>query len=311
MGWEDLMNKLADAFTTDGIVGDGIGPILELEKTYGEFVEKTYKGHSILSHCFQEFYKDTIETAATVWKEKDRKPTPPTYSETLLWHLGNFRCVRAVDVLFHNGYPMDGFARLRHLKESALYLGAMFSGLTTFSRINGLDGVVSGKPLTREDMNVIRQKRKQEEKRLLGLMIRATSGLPPEHIELLERWESYFHEEVHGAHLTQVFEHGPAITGEDTTSVAPKPREKSCAMFINRFCEIAWMLHRTLPIMQLTYRPFGAHWNHKWHLLDENFRVMEGSLAEMGKKIGEVFIAFVDTKFPFTPVCFFDAMVKT
>ncbi len=311
MGWEELMNELADVFTTNGIVGYRIGKVIEHEKAYSSFVEKTYKGHSILSHSFQEFYMDSLELAGAVWQEKNRRVTPPTYTETWLWHLGNFRCLRAVDILFHNGYPMDGFARLRHLKESALYLAALLTGLTTYNQVTGIEGVLHAtQPPTREDVDQIRKNRMSEERRLLGLMIRKDSGLTEDQLFELGRWEGFFHQEVHGGNLTQVLEHGPAIRGEDTTSVAPKPREKACAMFINRFCEIGWMLHRTLPILQLSYRQFDEEWRKKWHLLDQNFLTMEQSLADMGKNIGSVFIEFMNVKFAFTPDHNFDTYVK-
>lgn len=71
------------------------------------------------------------------------------------------------------------------------------------------------------------------------------------------------------------------------------------------------MLHRTFPIMQLSQRRFDNNWIQKWQLLDDNFRCMEESLAAMGKKIGSVFIAFIDAKFPFDPKCCFDTHVKT
>jgi hypothetical protein len=311
MGWEELQHRLTDAFTMYGVVGYRICHVIEYEKAYGAFIERTYKGHSILSLSFQEFYTDTIEAALSVCNQEDGKPTPPRYLESVLWHLGNFRNIRAVDILFHNGYPMDGLARLRHLKESAIFLDAMLSGLTTYSRIKGWDGVVTpGKKLIAKDMELIRKNRMQEEKRILGLMLRKSSGLADTDIAKLEKWENYFHEEVHGAFLTQVLEHGPAIRGEDTISVAPKPHECSCFMFMNRFCEVAWMLHRTLPIMQLSTHRFGSEWADKWKLIDDNFFVLEKSIAEMGKSIGDIFIRFMEMKFPFDSETCFDTFVK-
>jgi len=308
MGWEDLQQKLEDTFTLDGVIGKKVSLVMEYEKNYGNFVEEKYRGHSILVHSFQEFFIETLEIAGSAWNEHDRKPTPPTYSETWLWHLANFRSLRAIDILFHNGYPMDGFARLRHLKESALYLAALLSGLTTYNAVNGIEGVE--KITTREDMEQVRKRRMKEERRLLGLMIRKDSGFSEDQLRELGQWEEFFHQEVHGAMLTQVLEHGPAAQGKDTVSVAPKPRERSCAMFINRFDEVAWMLHRTLPILQLSYRPFGDNWQKKWRLLDENFYAIEQSLADMGKKIGTVFIDLINKKFAFTPEHNFDSHVK-
>ncbi len=311
MGWEDLQNRLADAFTTDGIVGNRLLQVIEAEKTYCAFIERTLKGHSILSHCFQEFCTDTLGAAASVWKAKEPTSTPPSYSGVFPWHLANFRSIRPVDILFHSRYPMDGFARLRYLKEEALYLGALLSGLTSYSKIKGWDGVVKpGKVPTPEEMDQVSRNRKKEEKRVLCLMIREKSGLAPEQLMQLHRWETFFNLEVHGARLTQALEHGPALRGEDTLSLAPKRRQASCAMFMNRFSEVAWMLHRTLPILQLSTRRFDAAWGRKWQLLDDNFLSMVQSLADLGKPFGNVFVAFVSQKFPFEPEVCFDTHVK-
>jgi hypothetical protein len=312
MGWQELQKRLMDAFTVKGILGKKVLSVIYYEKAYGEYVEETWRGHSILSHSFQEFYIETIQAATSVWQEKERKPTPPNYSETILWHFGNFRNLRAVDILFHNGYPMDGFARLRHIKESAIWGGAMLGGVTTYTDIKGLQSVLfTGKPVTSADWTKFRKNRKKEERRVFGPMIRKESGLPLDYIAELETWQGLFHEEVHGAGLTQALDHGPAIKGEDTISVAPKPSHLSCAMFINRFCEVGWMLHRTLPAMQLSYRLFGPSWDRKWHLIDENFEAAEEFLRDMGKRIGGVFIEFINIKFPFSPNSSFAVNVKT
>ena len=302
MEWEELHRRLIQTFTTNGIIGNKVLQVMEHEKAYGSVVAKAYRGHEILSHSFQEFYINTIEMAASIWKDKDRLCTPPTYSESLLWHLGNFRSIRTIDILFHSGYPTESLARLRYLKESALFLGAMLSGLTTYSQIKGLN---DSKKITEDDMDLIRKNQIKEERRIFELMLRKKSNLDKNDIVNLKRWEDYFNKETHGAFLTLAFEHGPAIKGAEATSVAPKRQHRSCAMFINRFSEIAWMLHRTLPIMQLSNHPFSDEWKNKWKLLDDNFLMVEKQLAEMNKPIGHTFIRFMETKFPFdAEVCF-------
>jgi hypothetical protein len=312
MDWKELQNRLSDEFTTDGILGKRVDDVIHCESDYGAFVENSYKGYCILSRSIQEFYMDTLQTAASVWTKKDNPPPPLTCVDTWLWHLANFRSIRAVDILFHNGYPMDGFARLRHLKESALYLGAMLGGLTSYFRIKGYDDVMTaGKPFTQEDADRVKKNRKKEEKRILDLMLRENSGLPLDHRAQLKEWEEDFHSEVHGAFLTQVLEHGPAILGEDTTSVAPQPREKSCVMFMSAFVEVGWLLHRTLPILQLSHQRFDDRWVGKWRLLDVNFLVMKRSQAEKGDPFSDVFINFVATKFPFGPEVCFDTHVRS
>ena len=306
MGWDPLRNQLADTFLTNGIFSTRLHQIIESEQEYCKFIESNYGGHIVLADSFQEFYIETIELAASVWKSGENDPCPPGYSECFLWHLGNLRSIRSIDILFYKGYSMDGFARLRYLKESAIFLAAILSGETTYFKIKGSDGViVPEKKIVAEDMENIRKNSMKEERRILNLMLRGKSGLDKADISQLKKWESFFHKEVHGGMLTQVFEYGDAMRGEDTLSIAPKPKEASVNMLMNRFSEVGWMLHRTLPIMQLSSRKFDSVWREKWKLLDQNFRLVSQGLADMEKDIGSTFIRFIDVKFPFNEeACF-------
>ena len=141
---------------------------------------------------------------------------------------------------------------------------------------------------------------------MLELMIRKQSGLAQDYLDELARWEGFFNEEVHGARLTMFVEEGPAIKGEDTCSVAPKPRPEPCFMFMNRFSEVCWMLHRTLPILQLRDRPFREPWAQNWSILDDSFLSMEKELADIGKRIASVIIELIKAKFPFGPQTVFE-----
>ncbi|GAF70536.1 unnamed protein product [marine sediment metagenome] len=63
-------------------------------------------------------------------------------------------------------------------------------------------------------------------------MIRRRSGFPQERLDELTRWEGFFNEEVHGARLTLFLEQGPAMEGQYTASLLPKPRYGQCVMFM-------------------------------------------------------------------------------
>jgi hypothetical protein len=295
----ELLNRLADVFTTNGVVGDGLSYVLDHEREYEGFVEKSYEAYSVMSRSFQEFYMDTLEESARL------ESRPLTFADTFCWHFANFRVFRAADILFRKGYPTAGLAYLRSAQESALYFGAMLNGLTSYQQITGQDGInVTGRSLTREEACSIRKRRQKEEQRIRDLMIRGKSGLTSEILGELKRWESFFNVEIHGALLTQ------ALEQENTVSVAPKPRDVPCNMFIHRFFEVSWMIHRTLPIMQLSNQRFTDEWATRWQLLDDNFRRMEESLAQDGREIGTAFTAFIDVKFPFDPSCCFGTHVQ-
>ena len=191
-----------------------------------------------------------------------------------------------------------------------MFLAAIMNGITTFSAINGLPAGNQHKtPITDDGYKIIIKNRKTEERRVLDIMIRNKSGLDPVHLNHLSQWEAMFNDEVHGARLTMTLEHGPAAKGEDTTTIAPKFREKACGMFMNRFSEVCWMLHRTLPFLQLPHQPFNDKWADKWHILDDSFRFMEQSLADAQRDIAKAIIAIIEKKYPFSPCSYFS--VKT
>ena len=156
----------------------------------------------------------------------------------------------------------------------------------------------------------MRRNSMKEENKILGLMLRKKAGLAPEDIAQLQKWESFFNKEVHGATLTQAFEHGPALQGEGGISVAPIPNKDSIGMFMNRFTEVAWMLHRTLPMLQLSSQRFDSEWMGKWKLLDQNFHEMVKGTAELEREFFYTIIRFVNTKFPFNEETCYDTHRK-
>ena len=290
-----LLIKLADAFTSNGIVGYGLKKVIDREAAYSSSVEKKYKGYSVLFHSFQEFYMDSIELAGAMSDDPKQKP-PPVYWDIWLWHLGCFRALRSTDILFHSGYPLEGVPRLRFLKESAVFIAAIHTGKTTYDKLMGAEGTSHGRAIpSKEAMDQIRKKRQNEERKLLGLTLRKKSGLTQEQQAELERWESFFNMETHNGFLTQALEFL-----DRPVSVAPNPSDDSCSLFINRFCEIQWMLHRTIPFLQLSTKMFNDEWHKKWNLLNQSFQFMQQNLADTGKPIGTVFIEFMELKFPFT-----------
>jgi len=56
-----------------------------------------------------------------------------------------------------------------------------------------------------------------------------------------------------------------------------------------------------MPYLQLSPNSFGLEWNEKWTLLDEAYSMQVQGFADLGKKIGDVFIRLIKSKFNFTP----------
>jgi hypothetical protein len=79
-------------------------------------------------------------------------------------------------------------------------------------------------------------------------------------------------------------------------------------MYMNRACEVAWLITRLFPYLQVEENAFGDKWRARHEILDDSFRHMQLGLSELGKKIGDAFIKFVDTNFAFKkPFHYFEA----
>jgi len=155
------------------------------------------------------------------------------------------------------------------------------------------------------NMDKIRRRRKEEEHRILDRMIRKRSGLPANVIEELEGWEQLFHEEVHGSRLSFVSEMKDLVRQGTVPSIGPTPNESSMVMYMNRACEIAWLMVRLMPYLQPTEDAFGGRWRTQYQILDDSFLYMQRALSKIGKKIGDAFIIFVDQKFSFRQPLFY------
>lgn len=65
---------------------------------------------------------------------------------------------------------------------------------------------------------------------------------------------------------------------------------------MNRFCEVSWLFHRTIPLLQGPGLEFSDSWRERWRVLEDSFWQMELGLADIGKEVANVFIRFIDTK---------------
>ena len=298
MDVSEWQNRLERYFTVNGVIGGHLLEIIDKEKKYGEYVTTKFHGQRVLMDSFFSFFIETIRIVNSEIKKKGWPTNYPQYGPTILFYVTLFRSFRAAENLFTCGYPLDGYALVRDIKDRAIFLGAIVNGITSLSKIFGYGGV---KVLTEETYKELKDKRKKEEFRVLNLMIRTKSGLgEPVRFEL-QKWENFFREEVHGSKLTYFTEGGKWLKGEIPLSIGPVPMERSCAIYMNRASEIGWLIVRLFPYLQLEAHSFGEEWADKWNVLDDSFRIMIKALEKLGKKIASAFINFVDIKFPFGP----------
>jgi hypothetical protein len=158
------------------------------------------------------------------------------------------------------------------------------------------EGVVPGQNL---DLAQVKKLRRKTEMEVSLQMSGSKSGLSASTIDELAVWDELFNYEVHGARLSFA---GAAsfMKGQGPLSLVPVFKERDFAMFMNRYCEIGWMVHRLVPLIQPPSIPFGLPWKEKWTVIDESFELTVHSLTkENGKAIGGAIVEYVRAKFPF------------
>jgi hypothetical protein len=208
--------------------------------------------------------------------------------------------MRAAEVLSVNGYPLDGYALQRNLKDQAIAVGAVVGGISSFPALYGVKESTST-PWTKKDQRVAFNRRKAEEKQIFSRMIGKSSGLDVAHLEALTQWNELFHIQVHGSRLSTMREIFSWIRDKKDFSVGPRIDDDSSALYMNRFTEIAWMTLRLLPFLQTDKVCFTNEWQHQSEMLDNALRVSVEGLGSLGKKIAPAFIAMIEQKFATSP----------
>lgn len=286
----------------DGIIGQNLMPIIELERDYWSYVESKFRGYRVLNESFYSFYVETMQRTNHYIKDGGWPKERPEYSTTLLHFVTNFRSMRAAETLLMNGYPTDGYGLYRDLKDRALFISAIIQGLTSFPKLSGISNESNPtETISDEEYKNVKRRRKAEEHRLLKIMIRKDSGLSENTLDELNHWENMFHDEVHGSRFSMFVEGGRWLKGEGPLPLGPIPNDRAITLFTNRSWEICWMHLRLLPYIQLGPVAFGDDWARRWGILDDSFRIGMQELSDMGKKFADAVIELVDVKFPFTP----------
>ncbi len=230
---------------------------------------------------------------------KDNKTYPPFY----LSMFATFRNFRAAEVTKDNGFPLDGFALLRDLKDRAIHLGAVVCGAADILALHGVGVKEELKEWTERDFERARNRRQAEQRNAMKVMVGSESGLSDEDRKELEKWRDSFHEEVHGSRFTIAADVKRLFVEKRLPPFGPEPHENNldASMYLNRSLEVAWMILRVFPFLQLRPRDFGQEWASKWELLEEAFRIQSEGLGDLGAPIGHAFVKFMDTKFTSSP----------
>lgn len=255
MDASEFQKQLEETFISNGVIDARMLGIMTMEDRYRQFVIQRFYGPNLLAESFLDFFLTTIELAIEWVRQHGLPSTHQYYSPILLLYITNFKRLRAAEILFLKGYPLQGYALLRDLKDQAIVVAAIMNGLTSYRAISG-----EGDPVT---MKKIKWRRKKEEQKVRASLLREESGLDKNHQDELERWEELFHLEVHGSRLTSA-EGIDWLLGNARLSIGPTQQESSIAMYMNRFSEIGWMLLRTFPFLQVEPLALGEKWAKEW-----------------------------------------------
>jgi hypothetical protein len=297
MNVDEWQTRLEEHFTENGIIGGKLVDIIKQERECGNYVIQKYHGQRVLIDSFFSFFIETLEKAIEIVQSNGWPENKPYYGPYFLYYLTLFRSFRAAENLFTIGYPLDGYALLRDIKDRTIFIAAIAQDLTSLPKILGIRDKQS---MNKETYKKIKKERKEEEFKVLNKMIRKDSGLDQDVINELHFWEQFFNEEVHGSKLSYFSDGGEWIMGKRQLSIGPVPVERANAMYMNRSSEIGWLITRIFPLLQLEPLCFGNTWANKLSILDDSFRIMIMGLENLKKKIATAFMTFVDKKFSFT-----------
>lgn len=300
MSVNNWQRRLEDAFTKDGIVGGGLLPVLEGERKCRKFVVSKFHGQMVLGDSFQAFFIDTLQLAESKYRASPLFRTLQWYAYLLLLQLANFRTLRAAEILFVNGRPGQGYGLLRDLKDRALLLGAVGNGFTTLVASSGA-GAVAGAKDYLSGAKDSKNKRKRAEAEAFAKMIGSKSKLSATACSDLQIWEELFHLEVHGARVTSICEDEEWTRRGGLLHIIPTPNADTLALYMNRFCEVCWMILRTFATLQLEKEDFGDEWAQKWQMLDDAFRIFVDALGKQGKQIAASVTELIEKSFNFSP----------
>lgn len=290
---KEMMERLEAISVYEDVPFGRVHLIFDAEESYGNDVLK-YKGYLALSDAFKCHFLETVEAVNADIRPMVKNPLPESYALFVPRIVSNFSGLCAAERVAIKGYPYQGYTLLRNVFDSIVLTSGALQNLASFYDVMG---VVPGEEF---DPKASKQLRKITEYEVRRLMSGSKSGLSNDTIDELKLWDDLFDFETHNAMLSATHAVG-WMKGAASLPVIPKFDEGAFALFMNRYCEISWMLHRLVPMQQ----PDGIHlsdsWGEKWVVIDESFEQMVHSLTEqLGKKIGRAVVEFVTAKFPFS-----------
>ncbi|MGF6648995.1 hypothetical protein [Paraburkholderia sp. GAS82] len=289
---EEFVKRLDAISESDGVPYGRARLVFDEEQNHKQAILR-YRGYLALSDAFKCFFLETVELVNTVSRPKVTAPLSEFYGIFVPRLAHGFQSLCGAERIAICGYPYHAYTLLRNTFDNLALTSAALQKIADFYSI---EGITPGKPL---DIAAMKRLRKDTEFEVRRKMTGSLSGLTQETRDELAQWDALFDFEVHGARLSLAGAKG-WMKGREPLPILPRFEEEQFALFMNRYCEVGWMLHRLTPAIQSSDAPFPAAWMEKWRVLDDSFQITVNSLTkQLGKRIGAAIVELVNTKFPF------------
>ncbi len=295
----DFEKRLEDHFLKDGVIGSALFPLMEGEFENGMEHTSAYAGFHKLNDAAQGFMYETLRCINSQIVQLSSIHVAQ-YSFSFVDLLMIFKKLRSASILSARSYPGPAFSILRDVAERSILLSSLFQGFLSYNDLMGFrsDDNPNGTP---QELNVRRRKhRKSVEQKALTIFFGPKSGLSLVAQDQMSKWKDFFDQEIHGSYISSsqaIVDWHNSETGMTFLDSVSSPMTVMC---LNRQFEVSWMFLRLLPNLQNTAFSFDENWQKRWCVLDDSFWQFSVSLSDLEKPIGQAFIEFIDSKFPFS-----------
>lgn len=292
MTGEEFQSRLDAAFIFEGAKYGRVPLIHGTQNAYGQEVLQ-FRGHFALSDAFKAVFLEAVELMNSYCRARVSVPLSEHYPQFLPRLANAFHTLCGAECAAIHGYPRPAFTTLRNVFDDVVLVSASLQKVTNFYKIEGID------PNRKFDPDTAKRARKEEEFRVRRLMTGSESGCSADVTSELTKLNELFDIEVHGGRLS-LTDAMAFMKGTGPLHVLPKFAPQTFALFMNRFSEVGWAVHRLLPAIQPPEVPMPKEWADRWSLVDESFEIAVRSLSnELGMKVGDAYAEFINAKFPF------------
>ncbi|MDT7516569.1 hypothetical protein [Rhodoferax mekongensis] len=292
MTGEEFQNRLNAAFVFEGANYGRVHLIHGTQDAYSQEVLQ-FSGHLALSDAFKAVFLEAVELMNTYCRPRVKAPLSEHYPQFLARLANAFHTLCGAECAAIRGYPRPAFTTLRNVFDDVVLVSASLQKVTDFYKIEGID------PNGKFDPAAAKKARKDEEFKVRKLMTGSDSGLSADVTSELSKLNDLFDFEVHGGRLS-LTDAMAFMKGTGPLHVLPKFVPQTFAVFMNRFTEVGWAVHRLVPAIQPPGVSMPKEWADRWTLVDESFEIAVRSLSnELGMKVGDAYAEFIKVKFPF------------